>query len=139
MIWGSIAAALTGLCGVIFLAVTAHFFIKQGFSYQSLNIFFIDGKKKELLSWIALFIENYPMVKNLLIFNFHWTKLRHACKFIFYSLAWTKWFSDTFWISRRRIIVRIYSHRSKLWFKCILVCDFMVVNYKKSCRFWGKK
>ena len=62
IIWGSIAGALTGLCGVLFFAITAHFFVKEGFSAKSLKLFFVDGKKKELLSWIALFIENYPMV-----------------------------------------------------------------------------
>ena len=65
VVWGSIAAALTGLCAIIFLGIASHFFIREGFSSKSFKHFFVDGKRKELLSWIALFIENYPMVKLL--------------------------------------------------------------------------
>ena len=63
IIWGSIAAALTGLCLIIFLGIISHYFINEGLSKKSLKAFFFDLKKKQLLSWIALFCENYPMVK----------------------------------------------------------------------------
>jgi hypothetical protein len=53
---------LAGLCAIIYLGISSHFFIKEGFSRQSFKNFFVDGKRTELLAWIALFIENYPMV-----------------------------------------------------------------------------
>jgi hypothetical protein len=84
VVWGSIAAALTGLCAIIFLCIAFHFFIKEGFSRESLKNFFGDEKRKERLFWIALFVENYPMVRLTLKTRFLNLILRLDCRFISY-------------------------------------------------------